>query len=97
MMGGKPRKALYFVGYEGDGLIFLDPHKVNDAVNPDEKDTFDVGSYTWTSPKKISFSNIDPCLGVGFLVKDSTEFSDLETELKSLKVKHGAYNIISIR
>ena len=45
IMGGKKDKALYFVGHEGNSLIFLDPHYVTDAIKKgDEK--FSVASYT---------------------------------------------------
>lgn len=34
-MGGRPGQALYFVGIQGDELIFLDPHLVQDSVSHD--------------------------------------------------------------
>lgn len=36
ILGGKPNFALYFVGYQGDHLIFLDPHYVQDALKSDK-------------------------------------------------------------
>jgi hypothetical protein len=44
-MGGKKNKALYFVGHEGDSLIFLDPHYVTDAIKKENITNFDVSSY----------------------------------------------------
>lgn len=32
MLGGKPNFALYFVGYQGNDLIFLDPHFVQESL-----------------------------------------------------------------
>lgn len=29
-----PKKGLYFVGYEGEDLLYLDPHYVQDEVIP---------------------------------------------------------------
>ena len=46
IMGGRPNKALYFVGHEGDNLIFLDPHFVSDAILAKDYDNFDIESYT---------------------------------------------------
>jgi hypothetical protein len=45
IMGGKKDKALYFVGHEGNSLIFLDPHYVTDAIKKDDE-KFSVSSYT---------------------------------------------------
>ena len=36
-MGGKPGQALYFVGMQGQDLIFLDPHLVQDSVSHDDE------------------------------------------------------------
>lgn len=46
IMGGKKNKALFFVGHEGDNLIFLDPHIVQDAIPAKSIETFDLKSYT---------------------------------------------------
>lgn len=33
IIGGKPEKALYFLGRIGDNYIYLDPHTVQSGVN----------------------------------------------------------------
>src|SRR5690606_29132058 len=38
--GGKPSSALYFVGYEDDDLIYLDPHYTRPAINIKSKGEF---------------------------------------------------------
>ena len=96
IMGGKKNKALYFVGHEGDSLIFLDPHYVTDAIKKENITNFDVSSYIWKTPKKLAMNYLDPWLGVGFLVKDSHDFEDLKKQLKQLKKQDPSHNIISL-
>lgn len=95
MMGGKKNKALYFVGHEGENLIFLDPHYVTDAVKKSDVDDFDVSSYTCNVPKKLSMRHLDPCLAFGFLAKDSIDFDELIDSLKTLKKEEPNFTIIS--
>lgn len=96
IMGGKKNKALYFVGYEGNSLIFLDPHYVNDAIKRSELENFDVSTYTCKIPKKLAFSSLDPCLSVGFLVKSADEFISLKNDLKKLKEDFKDASIVSL-
>jgi len=81
ILGGKPNFALYFVGFQGDELIFLDPHYVQDSlahlryVNITEL----AETYRSRKPKKIQLSALDPCIGIGFLLKNGEDLRDLES------------------
>merc|ERR1719414_724197 len=44
IIGGRPKHALYFLGFQDDNLLHLDPHLVQDSVNVNAAD-FDLNSY----------------------------------------------------
>lgn len=46
IIGGVPSKALYLVGYEGDELIYLDPHYVQEHV---DRDNYKANLHTFLS------------------------------------------------
>ena len=73
IIGGKPRHSLYFVGFQDDELIHLDPHRLQDRVDT-TKTGFSTASYHCSSPRKINLSRIDPSCCVGFYLRDRSEF-----------------------
>lgn len=61
VVGGKPRKSLYFVGSHGDDrLLYLDPHQLVQPASP-RGQTRDTGVRT------LGLSELDPSMLLGFL------------------------------
>ncbi|KAJ6542257.1 hypothetical protein B0H10DRAFT_2448185 [Mycena sp. CBHHK59/15] len=57
--GGRPSSSYYFVGVQGDGLFYLDPHHSRPAVpmRPAPSDTFAAGSFAAGSPAPSPMSS----------------------------------------
>jgi hypothetical protein len=70
VIGGKPGKALYFLGLHNQShFIYLDPHYVQTA-NGDVsqiKDSYFCGSFRTCKAK-----NIDPSVGICYYLRDLT-------------------------
>ncbi|RKP39677.1 hypothetical protein BJ085DRAFT_2916, partial [Dimargaris cristalligena] len=83
--GGKPGSAAYFVGFEDNGFIFLDPHFTRTSPQLDPADqlpsTLDTPSFHCSTPFKISLDRLDPCMMLGFFVRNIAEFEDLREQL----------------
>jgi len=73
IIGGKPHSSFYFVGYQDEFVFYLDPHFVQEAVLFNSED-FSPETYQCTQPQKMLFSEIDPCLAIGFLCQDESDF-----------------------
>jgi cysteine protease ATG4 len=83
IIGGRPRHSLYFVGFQDDNLINLDPHRLQDKVETD-RHNFTLDSFHCTTPRKMSINRMDPSCCIGFYLRTRTEFDNWCASITSL-------------
>ncbi|KAJ6657694.1 hypothetical protein lerEdw1_002195 [Lerista edwardsae] len=96
IIGGKPKHSLYFVGYQDDFLLYLDPHycqpfvdstKENFPLELGKVEPFKLGEILCLGPsiaappRKTAFSKVDPSCTIGFYARHSRDFEQLCLEL----------------
>ncbi|OZJ03043.1 hypothetical protein BZG36_03712 [Bifiguratus adelaidae] len=74
---GRPNSSHYFLGVQGNDLIYLDPHYSRPSleVKPlDEYTEADMATYHCDVPRKLSISQLDPSMLLGFYCRHEEEF-----------------------
>uniref|UniRef100_A0A3P8Z4U3 Cysteine protease n=1 Tax=Esox lucius TaxID=8010 RepID=A0A3P8Z4U3_ESOLU len=98
IIGGKPKQACYFVGFQDDSLIYMDPHYCQSFVDVSTSH-FPLQSYHCPSPKKMPFSKMDPSCTIGFYSRNVQDYERISQELSkvlqpSAKEKYPAFTFM---
>ncbi|XP_056133261.1 cysteine protease ATG4C [Lampris incognitus] len=98
IIGGKPKQACYFVGFQDDSLIYMDPHYCQSFVDVSTSD-FPLQPFHCPSPKKIPFSKMDPSCAIGFYSRSVQDYERISKELSkvlqpSVREKYPAFTLM---
>ncbi|XP_031784313.1 autophagy-specific gene 4 isoform X1 [Nasonia vitripennis] len=81
LIGGKPSHALYFIGYVGDEVIFLDPHTTQRAGSVDQKSDDNEAevdaTYHCKIASRIPITGMDPSVALCFFCATEKDFMSL--------------------
>lgn len=95
IIGGRPKHSLYFMGFQEDKLIFLDPHLCQENVDVHEEN-FSVASFHCSSPRKMRINKLDPCCCVGFYCATRMDFEQFITNVEPFLIPvGGSYDLNS--
>ncbi|XP_035211627.1 cysteine protease ATG4C-like [Stegodyphus dumicola] len=83
IIGGRPKHALYFIGWQDDKLIHMDPHSCQPAVDVD-KDDFNEKSFHSSSIRTMSFMEMDPSCAIGFYFRKKEDFDHFVTKFSEI-------------
>ena len=84
IIGGRPKHALYLIGFQDDRIFYLDPHTTQQAVNtPHGSLPIPDKTFHTTYVESMHFSELDPSLAVGFFCETEAVFEDLLDKLEN--------------
>lgn len=101
IIGGRPNQALYFFGYVGDDILYLDPHTCQRSGSVGNKETqaeieMDE-TFHLRSAGRMAFTSMDPSIAVSFFCKTRRDFDKLIEQLETKDGKTPIFEVIKSR
>ena len=92
IVGGRPGSSLFFVGCQGDAVLYLDPHEVQahaagdgDACEGDAETADSANDHQCSVVRHTPLSSIDPSMALGFYAGTEAAFEELCDRLQALE------------
>lgn len=102
-IGGQPRKAFFFVGFndkQSAKYLFLDPHVVHSYVpTKGEENLAKLTSQTQpsvTDLRVIAGTKLDPGIGLSYIIKDANDYESLRSALQNLRDEDGEHCMLEL-
>ncbi|GAV50436.1 hypothetical protein ZYGR_0U02920 [Zygosaccharomyces rouxii] len=80
--GGRPSSSLYFIGYQGNELLYLDPHTAQPFLSPSHQERSFYDSCHSSNYGKLAIQDLDPSMLIGILISGAEEFKEWKREVK---------------
>lgn len=83
VIGGKKRSAVYFVGFQGDSLLYIDPHYVQKASKSRSHLQKHILTYQIPNLDHLPLSETDSSLTFAFYFDSAGSFEDFERRIEA--------------
>lgn len=75
--GGRPGSSYFFVGFQQDKVLYIDPHVVHAAINTLYPTEEQLQSYKVSTVCSMDLKDMNACMCLGFLCRDQVEMEQL--------------------
>ncbi|CAL8470403.1 g9945 [Coccomyxa elongata] len=92
IVGGRPSSSLYFIGFQHQHVLYMDPHDVQEVAS----EAADLDTYFCSALRLMPIANIDPSLAIGFYCSSSGDFEELCGRLRRLEAEAGCAPLVCV-
>ena len=99
VVGGRTNASHYFIGCQGDSVLFMDPHTVQAAAADAGAPVSDeeAATYFTSDVRTMEVTAISPSLAVAFCCLTSGDFDDLVGRLRRLEADCGCAPLLTVQ